>query len=351
VAICALGLSLMALAVSRNVVDGDDFRQFYRAATLAGGHESVFAHPSFSPATNADSDFLPFNRIPFYAAALRPLAALSYPAARRVWLGIVVLAFAGCVWLFPLNRGRFAVALSFSLPVVATLTLGQDIGLVLLIALAAARIWSKGREFLAGMTASLLAIKLSFLPAVAVVFLAKSRRGTLGLALGVAVQLAISTAWEGIGWPLDYLALLRKSALWYDPRRMPNIRALTVALSLPEWLWPVAAAVLLGWLFTVSRRLSVSHALILALPLGLIASPYGFLYDAVVLVPLLVSVFSFESWGGYMAAAALAPIPYLLSMSVNSAIAPLGAAIVVASALVSAASLSVRTPTESAQPS
>jgi hypothetical protein len=328
----------MGAAAARHIPDGDDFRQFYRAATLAGAHESVFSHPSFSPAANAEADFLPYYRIPSYALALRPLAALPYRYARMAWLGGIALAFAGCVWLWPMRRDRLALALAFSFPAAVAFRLGQDIGLLLLIALAAARIYSRNREFAAGLVASLLAIKLSCVPAVGLVFLAKSRRGSLGMATGLAVQFLVSLAWEGAGWPRRYLGLLSGSALRFDPRRMPNIRSLAVALGMPDSVWPAAGLILLAGLFFAARRLRFSDAMILALPLGVVASPYCFLYDAVAMIPLLVTVLSANSWQGRIAAAALTPLPYLLMMSENPVCGPAGGLIVVVSTLCAAVS-------------
>ena len=129
----------MASVAWQRLAGEDDFRQFYRAASLAGTYESVFAHPSFSPATNTDGPYLPFNRLPSYAEVLRPLASLPYPIARWAWAVISSAAFLGCLWLLPVGRERLAISLAWSFPVAVTLALGQDIGLILLFALGAAR--------------------------------------------------------------------------------------------------------------------------------------------------------------------------------------------------------------------
>src|SRR5579862_3188035 len=65
------GVVLLVFAAGHILSQSDDFRQFYRAADLARTHERVYARPSFSPATNAEADFLPYNRIPSYALALQ----------------------------------------------------------------------------------------------------------------------------------------------------------------------------------------------------------------------------------------------------------------------------------------
>jgi hypothetical protein len=336
IAACAVGLALMVPAMFRLVGGDDDFRAFYRAANLARARESVFAHPSFSPVTHADERYLPYNRIPSYAASLERLASLPYPVARGIWTAACVLAFFGCGRLFPARRDQFAIALAFSFPAALALVLGTDIAFVLLIALAAARIYSAEREFLAGLAASLLAIKFTYLPAAGVVFLAKSRRGSLGLAMGVAIQMAASFAPQGIGWPWDYLAVLRKSMVAFDARRMPNIRAVVTSLSLPGGICWIGAILLFVWLWRACRRLSLPEALIVALPLGLIASPFCFIYDAVVLIPLLASVASLSSWDGLLAGFLLTPIPWLLLMTGGSVALPMAGALVVGSTVAAA---------------
>ena len=185
-ALCALGVALMALALWYRPEEADDFVPFYRAATLASARQSVYEKPSWSPRKNAEDRFLPFLRFPAYAEALVPLTALPYSVARAVWIALLILAAAASVRLSPAPRDGLALALAFSFPLANALMVGQDISLVLLIVLAAANIFCAGREFLAGLVASLLCIKVTYLPAAGLVFFAKSRRGTLGLLTGIA---------------------------------------------------------------------------------------------------------------------------------------------------------------------
>jgi hypothetical protein len=312
---CVAGIAFMLFAVSQRPDSVDDFRAFYRGGVLMAAHESVYSHPFAFPDKQADASFLPFIRIPSYAAALRPFAALRYPVARGSWLALSVLAFIGCVWLFPGNRDHFLLALSFSFPLAYTFVLGQDIGFILLIALLAIRLFSKEYEFAAGLAASLMAIKVSYLPAVGVVFVAKSRKGTLGLAAGVAVQLALSFALSGSAWPADFLTILRNPLLDTEPRRMPNLRAIAAGLALPDAMVAIACLACVVCLWFLCRRLDFADAVTVALPMVLIILPHCYIYDAVVLIPLLVSVVSMESWDGILPVIGLTPLPYLLLMS------------------------------------
>jgi hypothetical protein len=151
---------------------GDDFRAFYRAANLVHTASGVYSNPGNTP-----HDFLPFLRLPSYACMLRPLALVGYRNARIVWTVILVLAFGLFLWLNRERRDETAMAIFYSVPVAYSLILGQDLALVLLIAIAAVRLHAAKREVAAGFIASLLAIKLTYLFPVALVFLARSRRG------------------------------------------------------------------------------------------------------------------------------------------------------------------------------
>jgi hypothetical protein len=191
VAVCLLGLCLEGICITQRPDNSDDFRAFYRAAQLVGTGDGVYSHPSSLPDESQRTWFLPYVRIPSYAVLLKPLTIFPYRAARIVWLSILVFAFCMAVWLFPGSRDKLAIALAFSLPVTYSGVLGQDIALVLLIVLGASRLASARRDFVAGMIASLLAIKPTYLFPAGLVFLARSRRGTFGFAVGTAIQIGI----------------------------------------------------------------------------------------------------------------------------------------------------------------
>jgi hypothetical protein len=336
IALCAAGITLILLAMWHRPEDADDFVPFYRAATLASAQSSVYASPSWSPKNNAEGRFLPYLRTPSWAAAFLPLTALPYATARRVWIGVLVRAVCTCVPLFPAQRNRLAIALAFSFPLADTLIVGQDIVLVLLIVLAAARIFSVGREFLAGLVASLLGIKITYLPAAGMVFFAKSRRGTWGFLTGIAVQLAISFAVGGVGWPSEYLALLRNPLLDPEPTRMLNFREVASALSLPAAVYVIAGAALYVGFWFICKRLTLADGLVIALPLGLIASPHCKPYDAVVLIPLFVKVASLHSWEGILAYVGLTPVLYVMVLAGTPPIVLAGSSLVIVSTLAAA---------------
>jgi hypothetical protein len=328
-AICALGMMLIALAMWHRPEAADDFPPFYRGAALASAHGNVYE-------TKQGARYLPFIRIPSYAAALRPLAALPYTIARRIWITVLILAAFACVGLFSGKRRHFAIALAFSFPLAEALMVGQDITLVILIVLAAARIFAGGREFLAGLVASLLCIKMTYLPAAGLVFLAKSRRGVWGLATGTAIQLGISFAVGGSGWPSQYLAVLRNPLLEPHPSRMLSIRELAVSLSFSDAVYAAGAIALYAIFWLACNRLSLADGLTLALALGLIAAPHCRIYDGVVLIPLFVKVASLRTWEGLLALAGLTPVLYLMVLMGNVPVLLTGDALLIFATLAAA---------------
>ena len=307
----------------------DDFPPFYRGAALASAHGNVYE-------TEQGGRYLPFIRIPFYAAALRPLATLPYTIARRIWITVLILAAFGCVGLFPTEKRSFAIALAFSFPLADALMVGQDITLVILIVLGAARIFAGGREFLAGVAVSLLCIKMTYLPAAGLVFLAKSRRSFWGLLTGSALQFALSFAVGGAGWPSQYLAVLRNPLLEPHPSRMLSIREIAVSLSLPSAVYALGAIALYAIFWFACKRLSLADGLTLALALGLIAAPHCRIYDGVVLIPLFVKVASLRSWEGLLACAGLTPAFYIMVLMGNPHVLLAGDALLIFATLAAA---------------
>ena len=325
IATCLPGVLLMMAALATRPANVDDFRAFYRGAGLIHSAAGVYSNPGNTPAT-----FLPFLRLPSYAWMLRPLHSLGYQSAHAVWTGILILTFGVSLWIARDRRNELALAMCYSFPVAFSIALGQDIGFVILIAMAAVRLHSAKREASAGLVASLLAIKATYLFPVALVFLARSRRGSYGLAAGTAIQIALSFALEGSQWPLRYLAVLENPLLDPEPRRMLSFRALLTAFPRAGLLFVLAAAIAMGWLWFAARRLRFADAMTVALPLGLIASAHGYGYDAVVLIPLFVSASSLRTWTGRLALFGLTPIPYILLLGSTPAVVFLGSASVIA---------------------
>lgn len=322
----ALGAALMLFALTQKPAYLDDFRPFYRAAGLLGSPD-LFAQTEFH------AQGLMFLRTPFYAALLHPLTWLPYPAARTLWTALMAAAFVLSVRLWPGERRRIAVAMCWSVPVLMALAMGQDIALMLLIAVVSIRVWESGRPFTAGLIASLLALKVTLLLPVAIVFFARSRRASAGLVLGAAAQFALSFAVQGPAWIPQYLAAVRSPLLDQVPARMPSFAAFVTGI--PFLILAAAAYV---WIWRIARRESLPYAVAAALALGIVAAPHCYAYDMAAAIPLLAGAADFRSLRGLAAALALSPAPFLLMSRDHPS--PAGAAILVAAVLAAA----IRTP-------
>jgi hypothetical protein len=297
---CSVGVLLMVFFLSQKPAALDDFRPFYRAARMPGS-------PDLFVQTQYHADGLMFLRTPFYAALLYPLGRLDYATARGVWATLMAICFALALWLWPGERSRMALAACWSVPVMMALALVQDIALMLLITAVALRLWQSQRRAAAGLVASLLALKVTLLLPVALVFLARSRRGFIGLLAGCAVQLAACFAIQGPGWIPRYLAAVRSPLLDHVPARMPCFAAFVTGP--PFVLLAVATYV---WIWWVARRKSPAAAITIALPLGIVAAPHCYAYDMAAAIPLLAAAAGIRSPRGVLALLALSPAPYLL---------------------------------------
>jgi hypothetical protein len=322
---CAVGVLLMAFALTQKPTTLDDFRPFYRAARMLGS-------PDLFAQTQYHAQGLMFLRTPFYAALLYPLGRLDYPAARTIWTALMAICFAFSIRLWPGDRPRLALAACWSVPVLMALAMGQDIALMLLIAVLSLRLWQAGREPVAGLVASLLALKVTLLLPVAIVFLARSRRGFAALLAGAAVQFAACFAIQGPGWVAQYLAAVRSPLLDQVPARMPCFAAFVGG----AWLVVLAAAVY-AWIWWIARRESIAGAIAAALALGIVAAPHCYAYDIAVALPLLAAAAGLRTLRGLFAALALSPAPYLMMAQDHPG--PGGAALIVAAILFSASRL------------
>lgn len=297
----------MLWAAGGNTVttSSDDFPCFYRAAQLVGTpalyQASQYNFPGFS---------IPYMRLPVYAKVTQPLAHLSYSQARKIWSGMMVAFMGLAFWLWPLRRSdAMALIACAASPVLSSLGVGQDVAIVMLLTAVSARLVLADRPIAAGLTASIIfAVKLTYLPAIGVVFLIRSRRALGAVFAGCVLQFGIS-CWiqGGLGWVRDYASVMRAFA---EPigAHMPTIHTVLGG----GFAFYIAACVIYGCLMLLAHRVPVEAALTAALPVAIIAAPHGYIYDFAAAVPLFASVLSLDTWAGRAAFLALMPLPYAL---------------------------------------
>ena len=306
----AVGLAAMVWAAGGNTVTSasDDFRCFYRAAQLVGTPALYQTGQYDFPGVR-----IPYMRLPVYAKILQPLARLSYKRARRLWIGTMVAIMACAFWLWPLKRSDAIAPLTMlacaASPVLSSLGVGQDVAIVMLLMAVSARLLLSDRPIAAGLVASIIfAVKLTYLPAIALVFLVRSRRTLTALVAGCVLQFGISCLIQsGFGWLNDYAKVMRAFA---NPpgANMPTIHTVLGG----GFLFCVAACVIYGCMLRMACRVPIEVALTAALPVAIIAAPHGYIYDFASAVPLFAYVLSFDTWAGRAAILALTPFPYVL---------------------------------------
>jgi hypothetical protein len=290
-----------------------DFLQFYTGAVLAGtdGLYSVAAnrevHLRLAGFSTQGTYFV---RLPFYAAALSPLALLSYLPA--YWLfQSVSIALAAVVAL--LNRGpwQLKAAIALFLPLALSVIVGQDIALMLLLCTVALLLHKSGRGAAAGLVFSLCIIKFHLFVLVPLVLIRHRKwRMIGGVAVGAVAWLAISTVVAGPAWPMRYLTVLQNPAINPDLDRMPSIRGIFLGSPLAVY---AAIVVLAVFMYVILKLRDFEAAFGLALAGGLLLNTHSYIYDCVILLPALISAIRCGSPAARGTALFLmTPIPYVL---------------------------------------
>jgi hypothetical protein len=223
-------------------------------------------------------------RLPFYYAALSPLARLPYSTAVRVWALLMTACALLCILVHPANsRLAFAAAMSFS-PVLMTLVSGQDDALLCLVIVAGLHLRQRGKLVAAGVVLALLAVKFHLFLLLPVAFLITRELAVLrGMLLGGAGLLVASFAAGGWNWPARYVELLLNPMVNPVPESMPNIHGVL-------WAFPkfeLAATLLVAGVVILLARKFPMDAVAITLLGSFLISFHAYSGDTVVLLPIL----------------------------------------------------------------
>ena len=320
--LCLLGLAVNCVIIGPGALKGaylgqNDFRQFYVGGKLAvSGNLYNFDRvlEAQRDALGESNERMMPGRLPFYYAALAPLGRLPYHVALRLWNGCTILATALFVWLSPkARRAQLAVACCWSLPLVFSTAIGQDVGFVLLILVLTLRTLDSEQPLLAGLILSLCLIKFHLFLLLPLLFLGK-REGRLasGFSIGAAVLLLISFV-AGWDWPRAYLAL-NLHAVSEDSRLMPTLHGLADHFPARDVVEFVLSVAVIGLVWRVVRRADFEVALTATFLGGLLLTRHAYLQDCGMLVGSLVTLFQRPGNAvvRYCALVLLLPIPYVL---------------------------------------
>lgn len=309
--LCILTFGISIWAGLRAVRTDDDFVGIYAAAKLAGtGHLFDVARitqieANYQPVPHS----LPFLRLPIYALVWKPLTWLSFPMARLFWALLNLAAMIAGVLLWPAGSKWAKAFVICSYPFVYNLILGQDTAIYLLFAILGCRLLEKNHGWAAGWLISLCAIKFHLALLLPIALIARRRwSAVFGAAGGLVLLLALSSI-EGMDWPMRELHSIQGEHI--GPAEMPTFFGFSVWFrghELIEIVLGFALAALVGWI--VQRTPNMWGAMAAALAGGLLVSHHAYLYDAVVLMPLLL--LALESGRGWRVAVILiSPLCYV----------------------------------------
>lgn len=233
---------------------------------------------------------------------LLPLGALPFPIAANLWLvtniGLLCACIAICLQGRSISWAHWAIlglAILFFPPLIAHLRMGQASILVLFSLLFTTRLIEQQRPFLAGFIFSVSLVKpqLILLVAPALAFHLVTRGGWQKPLMGCIGGLAIQTAPLFIAFPswlLSYFQSLAEAPQWMYASILTIARIWLGHEGLAWGSW------LLVFVFAsiITIRLWKHGALAVAMPwtlaMTLIASPFVWSWDQILLLPLIVSM-------------------------------------------------------------
>ena len=310
----ALGGAL-APHIHRAQIENSDFVNFYVGASIVhrGDGAKLYQQDTQRAVLRSvlQRDSIQyFLHPPFEAAALAPLASLSFERAFVMWtaINVAVLALLPLVLMpcIPLVARRPYVGLIgfFFLPVLVALTLGQDSILLLFIISLAYLLMDKKMDLAAGLVLALASIKFQYLIVlIPLLLMSRKWRVVAGIGLGCAGLAAVSTyviSWRGFE---NYFGFVRAIDTLAgpgapNPALMVNVRGFLAGMG---WamhsltLNAVGVGVLLGLaaICALSAPVSRKNGLVFAvyIAVALTAAPYAHFPDATLLwLPVLLAL-------------------------------------------------------------
>lgn len=279
----------------------NDFRQFYIGGKLAGSGSSYDKGRIVEAQREAfgySNLHLTPVRLPFYYLLLSPLARLPYRLALLVWTASTLLAAAFFVSLYPgVRRSQLAIASCWSLPLVFSIAIGQDLSFVLLVLAVTLRILYAGNPLLAGLILSLCAIKFNLFLLLPLLFLGRREwRLAAGFSLGTGLLLAVSFI-AGPGWLRPYMALILDPAVDPNSPLMPNLHSMVASIPGREFVEFFLSLTVIAIVGHIVRRARFEVALAATLLGSILLTRHAYLQDCAILAGSLVSLFQQSGFG------------------------------------------------------
>ncbi|TAM76121.1 DUF2029 domain-containing protein [bacterium] len=275
-----------------------DWLTFYTAGKLAGTHALVDPRLflAFQHAHGFHTDIFPYP--PAFAYVYVPLSRLpvlvSFSINAAIMLGCAALAGAAASRIFSLSIPLSILASLAWMPIGVSITIGQNAPLGALLAILAIGGLAAQRTFRTAIPIGLLLYKPTFaLPLVGLLVIRRRWR-ELGIVVAMATGwylLSVLATAGDIAWPLHYA---RSIASYYHADALFNAPHTVSLPGILQWLGaPLAltigsAVVLLVLAIPGLARRPALEAGAAACMIGLAVSPHAYIYDAVMLLPMLL---------------------------------------------------------------
>lgn len=299
-ALCLIGLAvncvIMGPGAFQSALEGrNDFRQFYIGGKLAGSGSSY----NQSRIVQAQREAFGYSnlhltpvRLPFYYSLLSPLARLPYRLALVLWTASTMLAAVFFVSLYHgVRRPQFAIVCCWSLPLIFSIVIGQDVSFILLILAVTLRVFYGGSSFLAGLILSLCAIKFNLFLLLPLLFLGKREwRLAAGFSVGTLLLLAVSFI-AGPGWLQSYIALILDPAVDPNSPLMPNLHSMVAHIPGRDFVEFFLSLTVIVFVWRIVRRECFDVALAATLVGSILLTRHVYLQDCAILAGSLVTLF------------------------------------------------------------
>lgn len=274
--------------------DYSDFRHFYVGAHLFRTGDLYDADAYLDVQRRQFGMTIPIlipNRLPFYYAAISPLAQLPYRMGQGIWLAVMTLAAACFIASYSgAIRARMAIAACWSLPLLLSLAMGQDIALVMLFMAAALRAIYRGKHWWrAGLLLAPCLIKFHLILLLPILMVIRRKwRMAAGFLCGAAFLLIVSFPAAGWNWPLRYVPTVLNPVGSPNLDFMPNLHGLAFLLGLSTAAEIAASLVVVGMVCWVAHRGPFSIAAAAALLGSFLLSQHAYFQDCAMLIPSLL---------------------------------------------------------------
>ncbi len=301
-----------------------DFLSFYAGGRLAfspGLYDPQQAMAEQLRAAQVMGEGTYFIRMPWFAAAMWPLARLPYIPAQAIWQVLLIggLVTFAILWPRPSIAWRVTL-LCYSLPALICLRMGQDVPLLIACMAVSLALFRRGKPLIAGLVLSLTLAKFHlFLPLFPAVLLARRWRFAAGLFSGASMLIGVSFLISGPQWPQQFLAAIGDPAVTPRVVVTPSFYYSIPGSTTTRILIIAAIGTVLMFLYLRMARQNV-ELLIAAAPVVILPLlPHAGAYDCLLLAPLAMIALDARSRAAKIAGGLLLiPIPYFIAWSITS---------------------------------